>query len=45
VDDILGLFANLTIEKIRHVDYCYLNGQKQDNKYDYLSGYKYPPRN
>jgi SAM-dependent methyltransferase len=45
VDDILGLFANFTIEKIRHVDYCYLNGKKQDSKYYYLNGYKSSPQN
>ncbi len=45
VDDILGLFANFTIEKIRHVDYCYLNGKKQDSKYYYLNGYKAAPQN
>ena len=40
LDDILGLFRNFEIEKIRHTDYCYLNSQKQDCKYYYISGYK-----
>lgn len=31
VDDILGLLHNFTIEKIRLVDYCYLNARKQDS--------------
>jgi hypothetical protein len=44
VEDILGLFANFTIEKIRHVDYCYLNGKKQDSKYYYLNGHKSVPQ-
>lgn len=40
VDDILELFSNFSIEKIRHVDYCYMNSQKQDGKYYYLNAYK-----
>lgn len=44
VDDILGLFSNFSLEKIRHVDYCYLNGQKQDSKFYYLNGYKNIPQ-
>jgi SAM-dependent methyltransferase len=40
VDDILSLLQHFNVEKIRHVDYCYLNGQKQDSKYYYVNGYK-----
>lgn len=40
VDDILELLHNFTVEKIRHIDYCYVNGQKQDSKYYYVNGYK-----
>lgn len=37
-EDILELFNNFNIEKIRHVDYCYLNGEKLDCKYYYING-------
>lgn len=40
IDDILDLFANFSIEKVRHVDYCYMNAQKQDCKYYYINGTK-----
>ncbi|WP_438448140.1 hypothetical protein [Gorillibacterium sp. sgz5001074] len=40
VDDILELLQSFTIEKIRHVDYCYMNAKKQDSKYYYVNGYK-----
>ncbi|MDF2921201.1 MAG: SAM-dependent methyltransferase [Paenibacillaceae bacterium] len=40
VDDILTLLEDFNVEKIRHTDYCYLNGQKQDAKYYYVNGYK-----
>ncbi|HCQ89225.1 MULTISPECIES: class I SAM-dependent methyltransferase [unclassified Clostridium] len=38
--DILNLFHNFDIEKIRHIDYCYLNGKKQDSKYYYINARK-----
>jgi ubiquinone/menaquinone biosynthesis C-methylase UbiE len=40
VDDILELFQHFKIEKIRHVDYVYINGHKQDSKYYYLNAYR-----
>lgn len=39
-EDLLELFGDFGIEKIRHIDYCYLNGEKQDCKYYYISGRK-----
>lgn len=38
--DILNLFHNFDIEKIRHIDYCYLNGKKYDSKYYYINARK-----
>lgn len=40
LDEILSLFHNFDIEKIRHIDYCYLNSQKFDSKYYYINGCK-----
>lgn len=40
LDDILKLFCNFNIEKVRHIDYCYMNSQKQDCKYYYINGSK-----
>lgn len=39
VDDILTLLSNFEIEKIRHTDYCYLNGKKaiETNRYYYVN--------
>ncbi|OPJ62883.1 class I SAM-dependent methyltransferase [Clostridium oryzae] len=37
LDDILDLFANFEVEKVRHVDYCYIDSQKQDCKYYYIN--------
>lgn len=39
-DDILYLFHNFDIERVRHTDYCVLNNEKQDNKYYYINGRK-----
>lgn len=39
-EDILSLFHNFDIERIRHIDYCYINNEKQDNKYYYINGCK-----
>jgi len=40
VDDILELFSNFDIERIKHTDYCYMNSKKLDCKYYYISGRK-----
>lgn len=40
LDDILNLFHNFDIEKIRHIDYCYMNSQKQNCKYYYINACK-----
>lgn len=37
-DDILKLFQNFNIERIRHIDYCYLNSKELDCKYYYVNG-------
>lgn len=39
-EDIIGLLHNFDIERIRHVDYCYLNNQKIDCKYYYINAHK-----
>lgn len=39
-EDILSLFHNFDIERIRHIDYCVLDNEKQDNKYYYINGRK-----
>lgn len=39
-EDILDLFQNFDIERIRHIDYCYLNHEKLDCKYYYINGCK-----
>lgn len=40
LDDIITLFGNFDIEKVRHTDYCYMNSKKLDNKYYYVSAVK-----
>lgn len=40
LDDILELFKDYEIEKIHHVDYCYINSQKQDCKHFYVNAKK-----
>jgi SAM-dependent methyltransferase len=40
LDNILNLFSNFNIEKVRHTDYCYINLQKQDSKYYYINANK-----
>jgi len=40
LDDIIELFNSFDIEKVRHIDYCYLNSKKQDLKYYYINGIK-----
>lgn len=39
-EDIISLFSNFHIERIRHIDYCFINNEKQDNKYFYINGRK-----
>lgn len=39
-EDILDLFHNFDIERIRHIDYCYLNYKKLDCKHYYINGCK-----
>jgi SAM-dependent methyltransferase len=39
-EDVINLLHNFDIERIRHVDYCYLNHQKIDCKYYYINAYK-----
>lgn len=39
-DDILSLFHNFDIERIRHIDYCYINNEKQDIKHYYINARK-----
>jgi len=36
-EDILDLFANYNIERIRHVDDCYYSGAKQSSKHYYIA--------
>ncbi len=36
LDDILELFHNFEIERIRHTDDCYFNGQKQNSKHYFI---------
>lgn len=36
-DDILNLFANYDIERIRHTDDCYFSGKKQNSKHYFIS--------
>lgn len=40
LDDTVNLFSNFNIEKVRHIDYCYINLQKQDCKYYYINAIK-----
>ncbi len=37
IDDILELFCNFDIERIRHTDDCYVSGQKIDSKHFFVS--------
>jgi len=39
-EDILNLLNNFDIERIRHIDYCYLNSKKLDCKHYYINGRK-----
>lgn len=39
-DDILNLFHNFNIERVRHTDYCILNNKKMDCKYYYINAHK-----
>lgn len=39
-EDILNLFNNFYIERIRHIDYCFIDNEKQDNKYFYINAHK-----
>lgn len=38
LDDIPPLFADFEITRIRHVDNCYFNGRKQNNKHYFVEG-------
>ena len=40
LEDILNIFHNFDIEKIHHIDYCYINHEKKDCKYYYINGHK-----
>lgn len=40
IDDIISLFKNFDIEKVRHTDYCYINSKKQDCKHYYITARK-----
>lgn len=37
LDDIINLFADYDIEKIRHTDDCYFSGRKQNSKHYFIS--------
>lgn len=37
LDDIIDLFADYDIEKIRHTDDCYFSGRKQNSKHYFIS--------
>ncbi len=37
IDDILQLFENYDIERIRHTDDCYFSGQKRNSKHFFIS--------
>ena len=37
MDDVLNLFSNYNIERIRHTDDCYLSGQKQNSKHYFIA--------
>lgn len=39
-EDILSIFHKFDIERIRHIDYCYLNHENIDCKYYYINGRK-----
>ena len=39
-EDILNLYKEFHIEKIRHIDYCFTEGEKYENKYYYINAYK-----
>jgi hypothetical protein len=38
--NVLNIFQNFEIERIRHIDYCYQNNQRVDCKYYYIEGRK-----
>jgi ubiquinone/menaquinone biosynthesis C-methylase UbiE len=40
LDDILSLFSDFNIERVRHIDYCYINSQKQEIKHFYINASK-----
>jgi ubiquinone/menaquinone biosynthesis C-methylase UbiE len=37
IEDIIELFSNFQVEKVRHIDYCYMNDKKQNSKYYYIN--------
>lgn len=37
LDDILDLFSDFEIERIRHIDDCYFSGRKQNSKHYFIS--------
>jgi len=37
LDDIIELFNNYSIERIRHIDDCYFSGKKQNSKHYFIS--------
>jgi len=39
-EELLSMFHNFDIERIRHIDYCYINSKKIDCKYYYINGCK-----
>ena len=39
-EELLSMFHNFDIERIRHIDYCYINSEKIDCKYYYINGCK-----
>jgi SAM-dependent methyltransferase len=45
LDDILGVFGSFHIESVKHVDYCYQNGSRWNNRHYYILGHKRPEVN
>lgn len=39
-EDILSLYHHFTIDRIRHTDYCFINGEKTDIKHYYINANK-----
>lgn len=37
LEDVIELFRNFEVEKVRHIDYCYMNEKKQSSKYYYIN--------